>query len=286
MMGFPFRIASHYFASEELPLRVHPPQHHRWTEIHTHAFTEMVVIQAGRVVHVTPEGEYPAQAGDVFVIHEGDPHGYRDGRRLSLINILYDSRRLLAPADAVRKIPGYHAMFHIEPRFRRRHGRDTHLRLNAQDLRHVLRLITSIRRELSRKAAGYELLATALFLQLVGFLSRRYSRKQTAPRGGLLRMGEIISYLERHYNQPVRLAELAGKAHMSPRHLQRTFRETTGLTPIEYLLRRRVARATDLLRRGDRNVTEIAFAVGFSDSNYFSRVFRRITGQSPSRFQP
>jgi len=273
---------NNYFAPDQFPLRVHSPQTHRQTEIHAHGFTELVVIQTGRVVHVTQEEEYPAQAGDVFVIHEGDAHGYRDGENLILLNILYNSRRLLGPADAVRKIPGYHAMFHIEPKFRKRHGPRARLRLNERDLNSTMDRIASIQEELETKAPGYELLATAMFLQLVGFLSRRYSLDPTPHTGSLLRMGGVISYIEEHYDRPIPLEQLAKMAHISPRHLLRTFREATGLTPIEYLLRRRIRKATDLLQTEDMNVTEVAFAVGFTDGNYFSRQFRRITGQTPS----
>ncbi|MBN1942600.1 MAG: helix-turn-helix domain-containing protein [Phycisphaerae bacterium] len=272
----------HYFPPGQIPLRIHPPQRHRQTELHSHGFTELVVIQAGRVVHVTEEEEYPVEAGDVFVIHEGDAHAYREGKKLILWNILYDSRRLLTSADAVRKIPGYHAMFHIEPRFRRRHGPRARLRLNPHDLDRALELIAAIKKELENQAAGYELLATALFLQLVGFLSRSYSRDQNTTSTSLLRMGDVISFIEEHYDRPIGLGQLAEMVHMSPRHLLRTFREATGLTPIEYLLHRRIARATDLLRNETMNVTEVAFAVGFTDSNYFSRQFRTITGQTPT----
>jgi AraC-like DNA-binding protein len=276
---------NHFFGPDQFPLKVHPPQYHRQTEIHAHGFTELVVIQAGRVVHVTEEEEYPVEAGDVFVIHEGDAHGYRNGENLILLNIMYNSQRLLGLADAVRKIPGYHAMFHIEPRFRKRHGSRARLRLNEQELAKTLDMIASIKEELETRAPGYELLATALFLQMVGFLSRRYSQKQTPYSGSLLRMGDIISYIEEHYDRPIRLEQLAEKAYMSPRQLLRTFREATGLTPIEYLLHRRILKATDLLQTEDMNVTEVAFAVGFTDSNYFSRLFRKITGQSPTRLR-
>jgi AraC-like DNA-binding protein len=278
---FPSFSISRYFPPDQFPLAVLKPQRHEHSSMHAHEFTELVVIQAGGVVHVTETEEYPVQAGDVFVIHEGDAHGYRDGRNLILWNILYDSRRMLGPADAVRKIPGYHAMFCIEPRFRQRHGSRARLRLNPHDLDKTLEWIASIRQELENKAPGYELLATALFLQLVGLLSRRYSRDQMPYRGSLLRMGEVISFIEENYDRPTRLDQLAEIAHVSPRHLLRTFREATGLTPIEYLLRRRIGKAMDLLQTVDMNVTEAAFAVGFTDSNYFSRQFRKITGLNP-----
>ena len=68
-------------------------------------------------------------------------------------------------------------------------------------------------------------------------------------------------------------------------NLMRVFRKATGQTPIEYLVRLRIQRAMDMLRNTDLTVTEIALEVGFNDSNYFTRQFRRILGESPRSFR-
>lgn len=277
--------ASQYFHSVDFPLTVQDPQTHEHARMHSHAFTELVVIQSGQVVHVMEEEKYTVEAGDVFVIHEGDNHGYCEGNNLILWNVLYDSPRMLGPAETVRKLPGYHALFCIEPRLRKRFGKRAYLRLHSHDLDKALSLISDIQAELSRREAGYELVATALFMQLVGLLSRRYSRHATAPPSGLLRIGNVIGFIEENYGRPVTLKQLAEIANLSPRQILRTFREATGRSPIEYLLQRRIAKAMDLLRTRDMNITEVSFAVGFTDSNYFSRQFRRITGQSPRQFR-
>jgi AraC-like DNA-binding protein len=57
------------------------------------------------------------------------------------------------------------------------------------------------------------------------------------------------------------------------------------MTPIAYLNRYRITQAKRLLRETDQSITEIALTVGFSDSSYFSRVFRRETGLSPDAFR-
>jgi transcriptional regulator GlxA family with amidase domain len=71
---------------------------------------------------------------------------------------------------------------------------------------------------------------------------------------------------------------------MSLSTLNRNFIEATGLSPIDYLIRIRVLRGADMLREGAGSVSEVAFAVGFNDSNYFSRQFRKIMGETPSRY--
>ena len=63
------------------------------------------------------------------------------------------------------------------------------------------------------------------------------------------------------------------------------FKSVTGLTFREFLTRRRIVRAIDLLRDQDRSLTDVYLDVGFKDLSHFSRVFRKVTGQSPSRFR-
>ncbi len=80
--------------------------------------------------------------------------------------------------------------------------------------------------------------------------------------------------MDRTYAQPLDVAALARIAVTSQAHFSRTFRDTFGETPHRYLQRRRVERAMFLLRRTDRDVTEICLDVGFSSLGTFSRTFR------------
>ena len=89
--------------------------------------------------------------------------------------------------------------------------------------------------------------------------------------------------MDRRYAEPLDVPTLARIAHVSEAHFIRTFRATFGETPNRYLQRRRVERAMFLLRSADRSVTDICMDVGFSSLGTFSRVFRDIVGEPPSR---
>jgi AraC-like DNA-binding protein len=91
--------------------------------------------------------------------------------------------------------------------------------------------------------------------------------------------------MDRTYADALDVPALARIAHTSEAHFSRTFRATFGETPHRYLQRRRVERAMYLLRRTDRDVTEICFDVGFSSLGTFSRTFSEIVGESPSEFR-
>jgi signal transduction histidine kinase/CheY-like chemotaxis protein len=96
---------------------------------------------------------------------------------------------------------------------------------------------------------------------------------------------KAMAYVHERYMEPISRADIAEYVGISSDHLTRSFRQETGLTVVAYLNRYRVNQAKTLLRESNRTVTEIARAVGFSDSNYFSRVFRQEVGTSPSAYR-
>ena len=95
-------------------------------------------------------------------------------------------------------------------------------------------------------------------------------------------LNATIKYIHDHYAEEISLDILSNRLHISKEHLCRIFKETTGQTMIEYVNGIRIEKAALLLVTTDLPVTEIAFLCGFQDSNYFTRKFRQIKGQTPS----
>ena len=253
--------------------------------LHTHEFSEVVIITGGRGLHLTGKESWPLAAGDVFVISGARPHDYRDMDRLRLINVLFDPEQLDLPLVDLPSLAGYHALFTLEPAWRRRHQFRSRLRLPSRNLATVVAMVDRLDEELTARAAGFGFLATSLFMQIVGYLSRCYSKAENPDSQSLLRIAEAITYLERHFDQGIELDELAVIARMPKRSFQRTFRKALGVSPITYLIQLRVRRAAELLRRRELTVSQIAFRVGFQDSNYFTRQFRKIVGISPRQYR-
>jgi AraC family L-rhamnose operon transcriptional activator RhaR len=91
--------------------------------------------------------------------------------------------------------------------------------------------------------------------------------------------------MEENYSQPITLAQLIERSHMSQTSLIRTFQRVLARAPMEHLIRIRISAAQRLLRSTDLTITEIAFQCGFNDSNYFSRQFKKIIGAGPRNFR-
>ncbi len=98
----------------------------------------------------------------------------------------------------------------------------------------------------------------------------------------LLRARDLASA---RYAEPLDVAALAARAHVSPTHFARCFKAAYGSTPHQYLLGRRLERAAFLLRETDRPVTEVCLDVGFASLGTFSATFRRMLGVTPSAYR-
>ena len=273
------------FNDRSFPLACLRVDDHKACFIHCHEFHEIVVILSGRGRHITDRQTYPIEAGDVFLLRDRMAHGYADTDRMTLINILFDPKLLALPMDYLRDLPGYHALFQVEPRLRAYNRFRNRLHLPEAKLAEAAGIIARLQQELERKTPGYRFQAIAHLMSFIAFVSRCYSLSDRHMDRPLLHMGEVLSFIEQHYLDPITVQQLMRIAHMSESSLMRTFRRVLNRSPIEHVIRVRVLKAAELLRSGDVRVTEVAFDCGFSDSNYFSRQFRQVMGESPREYR-
>lgn len=274
-----------WFHPDGFPISVERREPQELFEPHAHEFAELVIVTGGRCLHVSGQDSWEMTAGDVFVIAGPKEHEYRDLEDLRLVNILYQPSQLQIGLMDLPSVAGYHALFTLEPSRRTRQTTKGRLHLNGKEMAQVTELVDRLESELKLREPGFGFMAMATFMQLIGQLSRSYGSSPSPDGKALLRIGEAISHLERNIHREVNLDELADIAHMSQRSFLRVFLSATGTSPLAWVISQRINRACRLLRTTDRRVTEIAFDVGFNDSNYFTRQFRKVTGCSPRDYR-
>lgn len=259
---------------------------HDLTELeHEHDFRELVIVLRGRAQHRLQGRDVPVQTGDVYILRERSRHYFHAIEELDLINVMYDPARLPLPHDQLRQLSGYSALFLLEPQYRARHQFSSRLQLGPEALDKARLIGEEMVREAAMDQPGRGVMLLSRLLELMTFLSRQYGRATTTERRELLRIGEVMGVLEREFTRPWTIRDLCGMAHLSRSTFLRTFSKAMGCPPMVFLIGRRMKEAVRLLRESDRNITEIAYACGFSDSNYFARQFRRQHGLSPSAFR-
>jgi AraC family transcriptional regulator len=115
-------------------------------------------------------------------------------------------------------------------------------------------------------------------------ISARRSAPSEGPRVTALprwRLKRAVDYIEARLDEPISLADLASATGLTRMHFAAQFRAATGLRPHEYLLRRRVERAQEMLLGSGMSVVDIALSVGFQTQSHFTTVFKRFVGQPP-----
>lgn len=96
---------------------------------------------------------------------------------------------------------------------------------------------------------------------------------------------EMIKYIEENYRDKISITDLEGSLHYSESMLNKKFKESSSMTFNDYLNRYRITRAMEFLRDEDLAISDIAFRCGFSNQKYFSKVFKKYLGLSPSDYR-
>lgn len=104
-------------------------------------------------------------------------------------------------------------------------------------------------------------------------------------QGYSLAVAHSVEFIKKNYREKVDLTNLAKVVGVSKSYLCRLFKKETGKTIIEFLNRYRIEEAKRYLTSGETDITDIALKTGFEDANYFSRVFKNMTGIAPSRYR-
>ena len=94
-----------------------------------------------------------------------------------------------------------------------------------------------------------------------------------------------LNYIDEHYTQNITLAEISRIAMMSVRSFSSVFKQITGKTFLEYIHYLRVRDACEKLRNSNASLTSVCYACGFSDLTYFGRIFKKVTGETPSSYR-
>ena len=100
-----------------------------------------------------------------------------------------------------------------------------------------------------------------------------------------LRLRRALDYIQANLDGDIHLDDLAASVGLSPFYFSRLFKLSTGSTPHQYLLQRRLERAKELLRSPDASLSQVALESGFADQSHLTNVFRRFMGITPSQFR-
>ena len=154
----------------------------------------------------------------------------------------------------------------------------------------ILQISLALKADLEVDGVGNGFYADSLTTALAAHLIRHYSTRKHVFRAyddGLSKqkLNQAIEYINEHLDENPSLAAIADELEMSQYYFCRLFKQSTGMTPHQYLIQQRVEQAKLLLRQPELTITEVALACGFTHQSHFAKYFRKITGFTPKQFR-
>jgi len=148
--------------------------------------------------------------------------------------------------------------------------------------------LRNILREMEQKSPGYEDVCQAFMEILIIRLMRSTSLavpEEPQPVSANRQCATVRRYIDLHFKETLTLEQLADEAHMNKYYLSHTFKREYGVSPINYMISRRIEESKYLLAETDLSMSQIAQLLGFSSLSYFSQVFRRTQGIRPMEYR-
>lgn len=231
---------------------------------HYHEYYELYYLESGERYHMVNDTLYLLKAGNFvlfppFVMHYS--YGEKD-MPFKRLDMYFSREAILFPQIGSALEKGAQV-------FESNEDRDT------------LTYLRNILREQETEKPHFQEQMVLLLNQLMIHIIRD-SLKTAAPESQD-RISSIIRYLNENYTEPITLNQLAARFYINPSYLCREFKKHIGSTVIQYVNSLRILHAQRLLQETNRSVTEISKIVGFSNVTHFNRIYKSLTGMSPTR---
>ncbi len=241
------------------------------SQAHIHEHHELYYLESGSTSYFCGNSIYRLHAGDLILVPKGVFHRTENGMEAGLVRVLFNFDDDFLGEDFLPFLQILKEAAHIV--------------LPETEKRSVRRLIQCIEAEENTDDPQGPLLQRLYFGELILLLCRH--RKQDVieePTGTYKIAQDAARFISENYREELHLDTLAKRYAVSTGYFSKLFKKHTGVGVNEYITVVRVMAAKELLDKGDMTVTQVAFACGFNDSNYFSQIFKRATGITPKRY--
>ena len=277
---------SEFAETEDFPFFIQYGFHDGECYFHGHEdFSELVIVLDGSAFQVVENDAYPITKGDVFVLDKYTHHSYESADNLKICNIMFRPEVIFESLHHIRQSAGFQALFILEPYYTKQHQFCSRLRLNPEDFTSIQKLLAEMIYEHTQKKESWQTLLYAKFLQLCTILSRLYQDYGEDHRSDVVKLATAVAYIEKNYCNAISLADLAHMTGYSERQFHRLFQSAFSMAPSMYITNLRLQRAQLLLKNSGQPIGEISWSCGYSDQNYFSRIFKKYTGLTPTEYK-
>ena len=252
-------------------------------DMHRHFCLEINYCLHGGGFYEIGDQTYPIESGDLFIINDLEYHrAINETGDMQLLVLVFNGDFLLSDGEDYALI---RAFYEWKAGFKRRIAAD------ARIVQEVAALMLELNQEWQQKEVGYRMVVKALMLKLLAILYRSFectegfAESVRSFQNGYVRLAPAIALIDNGFRDNLTLEQLAESVHMNRNYFSTVFPQVMGCTVSEYIIRRRLRNAVQLLAGTENSVVSIALDSGFQNVSYFSRTFRKQFGVSPGRYR-
>lgn len=244
---------------------------------HSHDFISVIYILSGSCTYYINQQSYPVKKGDIIICNPGVSHG-----------------RTLAPGEETSE---FHVGFN---NIWIKHLPKNHL--IPEDTSPIIQLekyesdffkcYNEIVLQQEKNEPGFDLLLKALVMKMIVVLLKETYFKENPEHAKWFSfeaydkttiVNTIVEYMNENYMRQVSLDKISRNMYLSPVYISKIFKEETGESPINYLIKVRLSKAKEILETGKHSIKAVAKSVGYEDPYYFSKLFKKYYGFPPSK---
>lgn len=246
---------------------------------HFHPFTEIFFITHGNGIMEIDYIDVAIKEGDLIIINPNCPHtekssyNYMDQLEYIVfgINNLTLANKSLPQLNGETPNPTYYKIMNFN---------------NNKNV--ILYYLNTLVHEVEEKESNYELACKSILTLFIIYISRNAQSTLLIadnPEKLNIECVKIKNYIDSHYSENITLDILSNLSYVNKFHLVHLFTKQMGISPINYLINRRIEESKNLLTTTNYTIRDISTIVGFSNSSYFSQMFKKFTGYSPRMYK-
>ena len=250
--------------------------------IHTHDFIEIIYILSGTATHVINNQDYSVRHGDLLFLNYGSTHAFSTDGEFSYINICFSPETLgqtvVTPENAfsLLSLTAFNDM--------RGEADGGVFSFFGAERKELEELLSAMLREFRQKQTAWHGVLESYLNILITKMLRKTELGVSAEATSDM-WQELSEYIDANLDAPLTLSALAKKCFYNPSYFSRVFKEKFGASPLDYINRKRLEQAMELLCREELSIDEISLRAGFTDRRNFYHAFAKYVGGTPSEYR-
>lgn len=236
---------------------------------HTHHFTELFYVISGLGKFLVEDHLITVKENDLVIVNPNVEHTEKSMDSKPLEYIVFGVEGLTF-SFCSQEVPQNYGYYNY-----------------SAEKKHLLNFSQLMLREIKEKRNGYERVCHDLLEVLLIYVTRndQFGILSTDSSRMPKECAVAKRYLDSNYAQPITLDSLATETHINKFYLSHTFSKYLGMSPITYLIQRRLQVSRDMLVQTDHSIAQIASSTGFASQSYFSQIFKKFNGMSPNQYR-